>query len=281
MNNRVQNTGEGSGHTNKVLLIMKKEWLEIRQQRALLLTMILPPILIGLLPIVVILIINQFSGMASAKNIIDLGNTLSKLNPIYATMNEQELAQSVLGQQMATLFFLMPIILPSVIASYSVVGEKTSQTLEPLLATPVKTWELLLAKCLTSLLPSVTLTWLSAGLFALGLALVEASPKVFSIIISPGWLLVLFLCAPLLALIAIALTIAVSARANDPRTAQQISAILIIPIMLVFFGQITGLLVLSPFVALIGALVLGLLSVASLWLTTRLFQREAILTRWT
>lgn len=268
-------------NVNKVLLILKKEWLEIRQQRALVLTMILPPILAALLPVVIIFVISQFPEMSGDKDIKDLAATLAKLNPVFAAMNEKELVQAVVGQQLATLFFLMPIILPSVIASYSVVGEKTSQTLEPLLATPVKTWELLLAKCLSSLIPSVVLTWLGAALFAAGLALVVASPAVFGVIMSAGWLMVLLLCAPLLALITIALTIAVSARANDPRTAQQISAILILPIMLVFFGQITGLLVLSPLVALLGAVILGLLAVVSVWLTTRIFQREAILTKWT
>jgi ABC-2 type transport system permease protein len=265
---------------NKVLLIMRKEWLEIRQQRALVLTMILPPILFALFPVAVLFVLGQFPAIGGDKDMRDLASTLSKLNPILATMNERELGQAVIGQQLGTLFFLMPIILPSVIASYSVVGEKTSQTLEPLLATPVKTWELLLAKCLTSLVPSVVLTWLGAALYAAGLALIVASPAVFGVIISPGWLLVLFLCTPLLALLTIALTIAVSSRANDPRTAQQISAVLILPIMLVFFGQITGLLVLSPPVAVLGALILAFLAAAALWLATRLFQRETILTRW-
>ncbi|MEO8288435.1 MAG: ABC transporter permease subunit [Chloroflexota bacterium] len=265
---------------NKVLLIMRKEWMEIIQQRALVLTMILPPLLFALIPVGALFAIGTFAGMADTKDIKDLADTLSKLNPALANMNEIELAQAIIGQQLATLFFLMPVILPSVISSYSVVGEKTSQTLEPLLATPVKTWELLLAKCLAALVPSVVLTWLSAALFAGGLALVAASPAVFTKIINAGWLLVLFLCAPLLALITIALTIAVSARANDPRTAQQISAVLILPIMLVFLGQITGLLVLSPFVALLGAVVLALLAALALWFTGRLFQRETILTRW-
>jgi ABC-2 type transport system permease protein len=265
---------------NKVLLILKKEWLEITQQRILVLTMTLPPFLFALFPVVALFVIGQFPTISGDKDMRDLAATLARLNPAIANMNAQELGQAIFGQQLATLFFLMPIILPSVIASYSVVGEKTSQTLEPLLATPVKTWELLVAKCLTSLLPSVLLTWAGAALFAAGLALVVASPAVFSVIISPGWLLVLFLCTPLLALITIALTIAVSSRANDPRTAQQISAVLILPIMLVFFGQITGLLVLSPFVALLGALILAVLASLALWLATRLFQRETILTRW-
>jgi hypothetical protein len=51
--------------------------------------------------------------------------------------------------------------------------------------------------------------------------------------------------------------------------------------MLLFFGQMTGLLVLNPFVALVGAAVLALIAAFTVWLAVRLFQREAILTRWT
>jgi len=244
------------------------------------LTMILPPLLFALLPVVGVFLVGQFPEISGDKDIKDMAQALGRLNPAILNMSTQEISQVIFGQQLAALFFLMPIILPSVIASYSVVGEKTSQTLEPLLATPVRTWELLLAKCLTSLLPSVLLTWAGAAIFAAGLALVGASPAVFSAIISAGWLLVLFLCAPFLALITIALTIAVSSRATDPRSAQQISAVLILPIILVVFGQITGLLVLSPAVALLGALILAVIAALSIWLATRLFQRETILTRW-
>jgi ABC-2 type transport system permease protein len=265
---------------NKVLLILRKEWLEIRQQRALVLTMLLPPVLFALLPMVVILVLDVFPGAGIDRNMKELVDALSRLNPAIATMNPTELGQTIVGQQLATLFFLLPIILPSVIASFSIVGEKTSQTLEPLLATPVKTWELLLAKCLSSLLPSTLLTWCGALLFVVGLSLVAASPAVVGAIITPGWLLVLLFCSPLLALITIALTIAVSSRANDPRTAQQISAVLILPVMLIFFGQITGLLVLSPLIAVLGAVVLSGVAAITLWLATRLFQREVILTRW-
>lgn len=271
---------EGRGKVNKVLLILKKEWLELRQQRVLVLTMTLPPLLFALLPLVGVFLVGQFPEINGDKDIKDLANALGRLNPAILNMSPKEVSQVIFGQQLATLFFLIPIILPSVIASYSVVGEKTSQTLEPLLATPVRTWELLLAKCLTSLLPSVLFTWAGAAVFAAGLAFVAASPAVFSAIISPGWVMVLFLCAPLLALITIALTIAVSSRANDPRSAQQISAVLILPIILVIFGQITGVLTLSPLVALLGALILAVLAAISIWLATRLFQRETILTRW-
>jgi ABC-2 type transport system permease protein len=104
---------------------------------------------------------------------------------------------------------------------------------------------------------------------------------VLQAIVSPGWILVFLLCVPLLALLTVAATVAISSRVNDPRTAQQISAVLILPVMILMFGQITGILVLSPFVAVVAAAILGLICAGAVWLAARLFQREVILTRWT
>jgi ABC-2 type transport system permease protein len=261
---------------NKIILILYKEWLDIRKQRALLLATLLPPLLFVILPVA----IAYFAGSSSTKmNNVNMDD-LTKMNPAFAGMSEQELGQTIVGQQFAVLLLLLPSIIPSIISSYSIVGEKTERTLEPLLATPVRTWELLLAKMLAALIPALLATWLGGLLFAISMSAVAISPRVFAAIISPGWVLVFLLCVPPLALLTVAATVAISSRVNDPRTAQQISAVVIIPVMLLFFGQITGLLILSPLVAVIGAAVLLLIAALALWAVTRLFQREVILTRW-
>ena len=92
-----------------------------------------------------------------------------------------------MGQAFSSMFLLMPMILPSIIAAYSIVGEKTNHTLEPLLATPVKTWELLTAKMLASFIPSMVLTWLAGSIFVVGVRAGATSVRVFNAIVSPGW----------------------------------------------------------------------------------------------
>ena len=90
----------------------------------------------------------------------------------------------------------------------------------------------------------------------------------------------LLLCTPLLALVAIAVMVAVSSRVNDPRTAQQIASVVVVPILALFFGQLTGVLVLDPTFALGAAVVLALIAALGVWAAVRLFDREVILTRW-
>jgi ABC-2 type transport system permease protein len=201
-------------------------------------------------------------------------------DPSLMGMTTLELGQAIIGRQFGTLFLLMPLLIPTSIAAYSIVGEKTRRTLEPLLATPLRTWELLVGKCLAALLPAMGITWLCAGAYIAGTAAVAVTPRVFMAIVSPAWLLVLLLCAPLLGLIAVGATVFVSSRVNDPRSAQQLSGVVVVPLLAVFFGQLSGVLVLRPALALGAAAVLALVAALAIWGATRLFQREVILTRW-
>ena len=74
--------------------------------------------------------------------------------------------------------------------------------------------------------------------------------------------------------------IMISSRVNDPRVAEQLSAIVIVPILALFFGQISGFLVIDSRIILIMIAILILIDLGMLYLTERLFQRETILTRW-
>jgi len=259
---------------HKVLVILQKEWLEIKQQRGLLLSVLLPPLLLTLLPLGVAYGLTQTPGN------LNNGFPPTITDPALVGLSDIELGQAIIGQQFSILFLLLPLIIPSVIAAYSIVGEKTNKTLEPLLATPMRTWELLLGKSLAALIPAVAITWLCGAIFIAGIGQVAVSSRVFAAIISSGWLVILVLCTPLLALIAIAAMVVVSSRVSDPRTAQQLTGVVIIPVMLVFFGQLTGVLVLNPALALGASGVLVLLAALAIWIATRMFQREAILTRW-
>lgn len=259
----------------KALIVLEKEWLEVRLQRSLMLTTFLLPPAITLFAVGVFYAAGAFPGSGNMSMPPGV-----KLDPALAGMSLPELGQTVIGKQFSIMFMLLPVFIPSVIASYAVVGEKRDRTLEPLLATPVETWQLLSGKTLAALVPTLLVTLVCGALFALGIVAFALSPQVTAAIVTPGWWLVLVLDAPLLALIGIALIVIVSSRANDPRSAQQISAVLIVPVMLLLFGNLTGVLFLSPVVAVVAAVFLAALAILTVRIAARLFQREAILTRW-
>lgn len=259
----------------KALIVLEKEWLEIRLQRALLLsTFLIPPA-----ATIFVLAIYGAVGLFPAAGQLNLPPGL-QLDPALAALSPRELGQTIVGKQFSLIFMLLPIFIPSVIASYAIVGEKRDRTLEPLLATPVRTWELLAGKALAALLPTLAVSTVCALLLAAGIWVLAVSPSVASLVITPGWALFLLLDVPFLALVGIALIVLVSSRVNDPRSAQQISAVLVVPVMGLVFGNLSGVLLLSPLVAIVGAAILAVLAFLTLRLAARLFEREVILVRW-
>jgi ABC-2 type transport system permease protein len=256
----------------KALIVLEKEWLELRLQPTLLLaTLILPP-LITAFALLAFFVVGKVSG--------DIGLPSTPLPPEFAGLSVLEVGQALVGKQFSTLFLLLPIFIPSVLASYAIVGEKRERTLEPVLATPIRTWELLLGKMLSALIPALGITIVSAALFVAGVLAFAVTDRVRALIVTPGWILAVLVDTPLLALIGVALIVVLSSRVNDPRTAQQISSVLIVPVLGLLFGQLAGVVVLGPALALGIGVILALIAAAALWFAARLFQREVILTRW-
>lgn len=256
----------------KALIVLEKEWLELRLQRALLLaTLVLPPL-------ITVLAIAGFFAVGKLSSGVSL--PAAPLPAEFAGLTLLEVGQALIGKQFSTLFLLLPIFIPSVLASYAIVGEKRERTLEPVLATPIRTWELLLGKVLAALIPALAITIASATLFVGGIVAFAVTDRVRALIVTPGWILAVLVDTPLLALIGVALIVVLSSRVNDPRTAQQISAVLVVPVLALLFGQLAGVIVLGPGLALGIGVILAMIATGALWVATRLFQREVILTRW-
>jgi ABC-2 type transport system permease protein len=259
---------------NKIRAILTKEWLELRRERSLIATMLVMPLVFSVLPAVAMFLLRNVPDEDAG----DLGMVLA--DPTLAGFNSTELGQVIIGRQFGLLLLLLPVLLPGIIAAYSIVGEKNNRTLEPLLATPISTWQLLFAKCLAAFVPALSLTWLAAAIFSAGVWYSAGSPQIIAAVVSASWLLLVLLGGPLLGLISIALSVAVSSRVSDPRTAQQITGVLVVPFLLLVFGQLFGVVVLNVALVLVCCAILALLAGAALWAAVRIFQRETILTRW-
>jgi ABC-2 type transport system permease protein len=99
-------------------------------------------------------------------------------------------------------------------------------------------------------------------------------------VLDPQWLLAIFIVGPLLAAAAVSVAVIVSSRANDPRVAEQLSMLVILPLLGLFFGQIAGLFYINQQVVLYMAIGLVVIDAVLLFFATQLFERETILTRW-
>jgi len=85
------------------------------------------------------------------------------------------------------------------------------------------------------------------------------------------------ICAGLVGIVA---GVVVSSRVNDPRVAQQIGGIVVIPIIAVTLVQATGTLLVGASGYLLMTVIVLIVSLLGLRVGVALFDREAILTRW-
>lgn len=199
--------------------------------------------------------------------------------PEIAHLTGDALIQAFLFHQFSLLLLLVPVVGAMALATHAVIGEKQSKALEPLLATPLTTVELLAAKTLTPFVFALALSWAAACLYLAGIALV-AEPGVWPTLLGPRSFLMFVVLGPLVELAALQLSVIVSSRASDPRSAQQLASLVILPITVVFVAQLMGAYVIGPAALVLGSLGCAGLNLLLLWAGVKVFDRETILMRW-
>ncbi|HEY3344272.1 MAG TPA: ABC transporter permease subunit [Anaerolineaceae bacterium] len=259
----------------RIRTIVDKEWAEVFKNRVVLLTVGLMPLLLTILPLVILATMKS-SGSASAENT----NMPGSFAQVCGAMAPGDCLELFIMNEFLIMFMLMPLAIPVAIAAYSIVGEKTTHSLEPLLATPISTEELLAGKALAAAIPAILATWGAFAIFVIGTLVIGVAPAARASLLAPTWLIAIGVIGPLIAILAVNVAVMVSSRVNDPRAAEQISMVLIVPVLMIFFGQVAGLIVINAQLMALVAAVLVVIDVVFVYLGARLFQREAILTRW-
>ncbi len=261
---------------NKIKTILRKEWAEVFKNRMVLFTVIFLPLFLSILPLIILYAMG--GSLADTSSIEPVSALCKQLGNLQ--LNGGQCMQYTLVTQFMIMFMLIPLFVPVNIAAYSIVGEKTTRSLEPLLATPISTAELLAGKNLASVIPAIIATWVGFAIFTVGVLIITGGGVLASALLNPMWLIAIFVAGPLMSVLSVNFSIMVSSRVNDPRVAEQLSAVVILPILAIFFGQIAGLFILNSALVIIMCIVLLLLDALMIYLAVRLFQRETILTRW-
>ena len=204
---------------------------------------------------------------------------LSSIMGLHDELSGDGRIQLFLFQQFLMLFLVIPVTGAMAFATHAVVGEKQARTLEPLLATPITTFELLVAKVLGALLPTLAISLAGLAMYFGGVALF-GEPGVIRAMASPRTALLVLLVGPACALVSLQSAILISSRVNDARTAQQFGVLIIIPLSALLVAQFMGMVWLSAYA--LGLMGLGLVGV---WIlltlfSVAIFERESILTRW-
>jgi ABC-2 type transport system permease protein len=176
-------------------------------------------------------------------------------------------------------FVIAAAIIPTAIASYSLVGEKIQKSLEPMLATPMSDGDILLGKTISALL--IPMGALYTGSIAFMVLMDNFTHSLLGYYYYPNWHIgAILLAAPFAALLSVEVNVIISSRMTDVRSAQQSGALLMLPFLGVFLASELGFFDLNDtnLAALAGAL--GAISVVMFFVARATFQREEILTRW-
>jgi ABC-2 type transport system permease protein len=256
-----------------LVTILGREWAEISRNRLLMATILVPPMILTVAPIAV-------SGLVGERSLpADFAGQILTQRPEWAGFTPSELAGAFTVQQFLAFFLLMPAYIPLSIATFSIIGEKQARTLEPVLAAPVQTVEILAGKAIAALVPGVLAGWLTYLLFV-AIASLVYGPNLFGVVTDPSWLAGVFALGPVVGLSSVVAGVIVSSRVNDPRVAQQIGGVIIVPIIGVTLLQATGALLVGARGYLLLTAIILLVSLVGLRIGVALFDREAILTRW-
>jgi len=189
-------------------------------------------------------------------------------------------AVTMLLNMLNAYFAVLAAILPTVIASYSFVGEKTEKSLEPLLATPTTDGELLLGKSLAAFLPCMAATYIGAVVYLVVVNVWSYMNLNVFLLPNLNWAIIVGLVSPLACILSVESNIIVSSRVNDVRAAQQLGGLVVLPIILVLIFVPTTGFVSTDLLALILSGALAVAVVALFYLSKATFQREEILTKW-
>ncbi|RPI24705.1 MAG: ABC transporter permease, partial [Chloroflexota bacterium] len=114
---------------DKIKIIIRKEWAEVFKNRMVLFTVAFLPLLFVALPLIII-------GTVGSAGDTTMGAEMPGQINAYCPpeLNSGECFQVFMVSQFMLMFMILPLAIPVTIAAYSIVGEKTTRSLEPLLA---------------------------------------------------------------------------------------------------------------------------------------------------
>src|SRR5690349_2712465 len=224
----------------RIAALLGKELSDVRANPALFVPAIITGVVSIVMPFLIAVAVPYVTGeRLSDSSDFRIALEMYREQPATRQLDAEGAIQAMIFQQFLILLVLTPVAGAMSVAAYAVVGEKQARTLEPLLATPITTFELLAAKVLGALIPGIILV---AGCFALYVAgaIVFAHAGVYRTLFFPRALLTIFLLGPLAALAALQMAVCVSSRVNDARSAQQIGALVILPISALLVAEFTN-----------------------------------------
>jgi len=265
--------------------IIRKDLKVVKQNKGVMLTIIIPIlILFVILPWIIAQIpfLGELFGI-TVDDLSDVQELVNRMSPgiqeEFAGYNQyQGIIVYILVYVMASFFLMIPLMVSSVIAADSFAGEKERKTMEALLYTPTTDKELFVAKLLSGWVAAISVALVG---FALYVVMVNAAAwSQMHRIFFPNtmWLVLIFWVVPAVPGLGLGVMVLVSARAQGFQDASQVGSIVILPVVFLLVGQISGAISLNITLGFLLGLVIWLLDGLLIWFGSRSFNRNRLLT---
>ena len=259
--------------------IVSKDIEEFRKSKFVFSSLVGLPLLLAIVIPIITLYPFTDPTYASSINETDI-RLIREYLGLQSNLNGQQVIFLFTLNTLSTFFMVIPAVIPTVIASHSLVGEKINRTLEPLLATPLKDVELLIGKILSAFIPTMFATYFAFTIFIVFVNYL-AYP-IFNYILIPDirWTIIIGVLAPLFCLLSITTNVLISSKVNDVRSAQQIGGLIVVPLILIIIFSTMGIVVLDIYLLILIGTLLGILNIIMGYVALKLFRRDTILTEW-
>ena len=267
-----------------MLAIVRKDLKVVSQNKGVIIPIILLPlILFVILPWIVTLmpLLGDSFGI-TPDNLNKIQGLISRLpeglrHSLAGYDQYQIIVVYFLVYMMAPLFLIIPLMVSSVIAADSFAGEKERKTMEALLYTPTTDRELFIAKLLSGWIAAVVVALVSFVLYIV-IANAAAWSQLHHIFFpNTMWLVLILWVTPALSGLGLGVMVLVSARAQGFQDANQMGGIVVVLVIFLFYGQLSGVITFSVTLVFLFGLVIWLLDGVLIWLSSRSFHRGRLL----
>lgn len=254
--------------------LIKKDIRSIISNKQVLMIMLMVPLALSIvLPSIIV-----FVTVLVPNSVSDFQKLLEMLPVPAGEYNQEQMVLGlVLNKIMPAFFMIIPVMASSVMAASSFVGEKEKHTLETLLYSPLSIKQLFQSKILAGFSVGMMVSYISFATMML-VSEIEMLFLTGSMMMPDiSWLIILLFIAPAVSIVAIAVTVRGSAKAQTMEEAQQRAVFLIFPILALVIGQFTGVILVNSGLLLGLGIILAVIDVLLMRGASRRFTYEKLL----
>ncbi len=263
--------------------IARKDLMEVRQNKAAWGPAIIVPLIFAVIMPIFFVVLPQVIPVTDVER--ELGDIQTLMNSLPPNVKlifdglklEQMFVIYMAAFMFAPMFLIMPLMFSSVVGADSFAGERERKTMEALLYAPTSDLELFLGKVLAAVIPAVGISWITDVVYII--VVNTTSFPLFGKIWFPlaPWWPMMFWLTPALAVLGISATVLISSRVKTFMEAYQMSASLVVLVLALIIGQVSGVLFLGVEMVLVIGTAIWLVNAALIYVAVSQFKRSALI----